>query len=359
MNYKFMGILSSAVNDRVSGYGIGQTNDISVGDGFKYEYFNPTTLRLLNNYGVIKVGVAVLLIVLALLIIKNMWGIRSIFTSKAIRTEVDNYNSLRDRDDRILKANKFIRGITNLVTNSGLRVNPSYREYFQYNLDRANVRIPGGSRIFTPDEFNSLKLLCVCFSILGGLILAYFVSPFFGLILGFGGGVTINALPMMIIRRIVAEKDNEIREDFPDLYLMIHYEIMSGGNTPLAKAFNSYRRVANSVEMLKFVDTSINMFETYGDEEAATRIAKIYREIPEVTRLMRLINQLHSGGDVKKELNGFREQIIKDKKYRLEVKMNKLIIKAKMSFYLTYAILGQAIVSAMALFFPRMDFIKF
>ena len=71
------------------------------------------------------------------------------------------------------------------------------------------------------------------------------------------------------------------------------------------------------------------------------------------------INQLHSGGDVKKELNGFREQIIKDKKYRLEVKMNKLIIKAKMSFYLTYAILGQAIVSAMALFFPRMDFIKF
>lgn len=359
MNYKFMGVLSSAVNDRVSGYGIGQTNDISVGDGFKYEYFNPTTLRLLNNYGLIKFGVAILLIVLALLIIKNMWGIRSIFTSKAIRTEVDNYNSLRDRDDRILKANKFIRGITNLVTNSGLRVNPSYREYFQYNLDRANVRIPGGSRIFTPDEFNSLKVLCVCLAIVAGLILSYFVSPFFGVVVAVIGGATINTMPMMIIRRIVAGKDNEIRDDFPDLYLMIHYEIMSGGKTPLAKAFSSYRRVANSVEMLKFVDTSINMFETYGDEEASNRIAKIYREIPEVTRLMRLINQLHTGGDVKKELNGFREQIIKDKKYRLEVKMNKLINRAKMSFYLTYAILVQAVVSAMALFFPRMDILRF
>ena len=107
------------------------------------------------------------------------------------------------------------------------------------------------------------------------------------------------------------------------------------------------------------MDTSINMFETYGDEEAAIRIAKIYREIPEVTRLMRLINQLHTGGDVKKELNGFREQIIKDKKYRLEVKMNKLIVKAKMSFYLSYAILAQAIISAMALFFPRLDFFMF
>lgn len=359
MNFKFNGVLASAVNDRVSSYGIGSTNDISVGDGFKYEYFNPTTLRLLNNYGLIKIGVAILLIILALLIIKNMMGIRSIFTSKAVRTEVDNYNSLRDRDSRILKANKFIRGITNLVTNSGLRVNPSYKEYFQYNLDRANVRIPGGSRIFTPDEFNSLKVLCICLDIIVGLLVAYFMSPFFGMIVAVIGSIAINALPMMIIRRIVASKDNEIREDFPDLYLMIHYEIMSGGKTPLAKAFSSYRRVANSVEMLKFVDTSINMFETYGDEEASTRIAKIYREIPEVTRLMRLINQLHTGGDVKKELNGFREQIIKDKKYRLEVKMNKLIARAKMSFYLTYAILAQAIVSAMALFFPRMDVIKF
>ncbi len=65
MNFRFNGVLASAVNDRVSSYGIGSTNDISVGDGFKYEYFNPTTLRLLNNYGLIKIGVAILLIILA------------------------------------------------------------------------------------------------------------------------------------------------------------------------------------------------------------------------------------------------------------------------------------------------------
>ena len=39
--------------------------------------------------------------------------------------------------------------------------------------------------------------------------------------------------------------------------------------------------------------------------------------------------------------------------------MNKLIVKAKMSFYLSYAILAQAIISAMALFFPRLDFFMF
>ena len=347
-------ILASAVGN----YGINDSNDINIGDGFKYEYFNPITLKLLNNYGFIKILVAIILVVLAFLIIKNMMGIRSIFTSKAVRTEIDNYNNLRDRDSRILHANKFIRGITGFITNKGFRVNPAYKEYFQYNLDRANVRIPGGSRIYTPDEFNSLKVLFICLVMLIGLLVSWFISPFFGFILAVVAGSAINILPMMIIRRIVASKDSEIREDFPDLYLMIHYEIMSGAKTPLAKAFTSYRRVTDSIEMLKFVDTSINMFETYGDEDAATRIAKIYREIPEVTRLMRLINQLHTGGDVKKELNGFREQIIKDKKYRLEVKMNKLIIKAKMSFYLSYIVLAQAIISAMALFFPDLNFFR-
>ena len=175
----------------------------------------------------------------------------------------------------------------------------------------------------------------------------------------FIGGITVNALPMMIIRQIVVARDNEIREDFPDLYLMIHYEIVSGGNTPLERSFRSYKRVTKSVEMLKFVDRAVELFETYGEIEATNEIAKYYREIPEVTRLMRLINQLHTGGNVQQEFVGFREQILKDKKYRLEEKMNKLVARARMSFQLAYIILLQAIISAMALFMPRLDLIKF
>ena len=192
-----------------------------------------------------------------------------------------------------------------------------------------------------------------------GILLTLFVSPVIGVLIMFIGGITVNAMPMMIIRQIVVARDNEIREDFPDLYLMIHYEIVSGGNTPLERSFRSYKRVTKSVEMLKFVDRAIELFETYGEIEATNEIAKYYREIPEVTRLMRLINQLHTGGNVQQEFIGFREQILKDKKYRLEEKMNKLVGRARMSFKLAYIILIQAIISAMALFMPRLDLFKF
>ena len=192
-----------------------------------------------------------------------------------------------------------------------------------------------------------------------GILLTLFVSPVIGVLVMFIGGITVNAMPMMIIRQIVVARDNEIREDFPDLYLMIPYEIVSGGNTPLERSFRSYKRVTKSVEMLKFVDRAIELFETYGEIEATNEIAKYYREIPEVTRLMRLINQLHTGGNVQQEFIGFREQILKDKKYRLEEKMNKLVGRARMSFQLAYIILVQAIISAMALFVPRLDLIKF
>lgn len=325
---------------------------------FKYEYFNANTLKLLNNYGFIKFILVILLIVLLLMIIKSLNGIRSIFTSKSIKLEVDNFDSLRKRDAIILRANRFIRIISTITSNKGFRVNPSYREYIQYNLNRANVRIPGGSRCYTPDEFNSLKILGVCISIIVGLFVAYFVSPVIGILTISLFSFVFSVLPMTIVRRIVADKDNEIRVDFPDLYLMIHYEIVSGANTPLSKSFLSYKRITKSKEMIKFVNTSVDLLETYSEIEATNEIAKAYREIPEVTRLMRLIRQLHSGGDVIKELNGFREQIIKDKKYRIEARMNKLVGKAMASFTLAYIILIQAILSAMALFLPRIDMIK-
>lgn len=345
-------VASSSYGGEILNYG-------NSSDKFTYQFFNENTLRLLNNYGIIKIVVILLLIVTALLILKSLYGIRGIFTSKSVRGEIDNFNDIRKRDLRILRTNKFIKTITNFVTSKGIRVNPSYKEYIQYNLDRANVRIPGGSRCYTPDEFNSLKVLGVCLSVIIGIIVAYFVSPIIGLLIICLLSIMCSVLPMTIVRRIVADKDTEIRVDFPDLYLMIHYEIVSGASTPLAKSFLSYKRVTKSKEMIEFVNKSVDLLETYGEIEATNEIAKAYREIPEVTRLMRLISQLHSGGNVVKELNGFRESIIKDKKYRIEAKMDKLVNKARASFTLAYVILIQAIVSAMFLFLPRMDMIKF
>ena len=102
-------------------YGGGVAYDLGSGkEQFKYEWFNSGVIDLLNNYLVIKVLVVILLLVLAFMIIKNLLGIRSIFTAKSVVDDVGNFNRIRDRDARILKTNKIIRLITRLVTNRRL-----------------------------------------------------------------------------------------------------------------------------------------------------------------------------------------------------------------------------------------------
>lgn len=322
------------------------------GDDWTYKYFNESAIKTFEYYTYVKVAIILCLAVAAIMLILRILGIRSIFKGKAVSYEVEHINNLRTRDAFVLRTNKMIAWITNLTRQKGVSVDPEQRDYMRYNIERAGLKVPGGFRYYTPDEFNALtKLGFAIFLFIGILILA-FVNMFMGIFVIIISSVMFNMLPMLILRSVVAEKDAEIRNNFPDLYLMIHYELMSDSGTPLATTFKSYTRITNSVEMLKFVDDCMNMFDTYGEMGATSHISAQYREVPEITRLMRLIKQQNEGANIKSELVGFREQIIKDKKFRINQRMDKLVMKARMSFNLTTIILVQAILSAMAIYLP-------
>ena len=81
-------------------------------------------------------------------------------------------------------------------------------------------------------------------------------------------------------------------------------------------------------------------------------IAKEYREIPDVTKLMRLIKQFNDGGDIKQDLIGFRDKLLLEKQMRMEDEQKKLVTKARLSFNILMIVLVQAILSAMAIYLP-------
>ena len=104
--------------------------------------------------------------------------------------------------------------------------------------------------------------------------------------------------------------------------------------------------------MVRFADTCADYIDIYGEAEGSTYIAKEYREIPDVTKLMRLIKQFNDGGDIKQDLIGFRDKLLLEKQMRMEDEQKKLVTKARLSFNILMIVLVQAILSAMAIYLP-------
>lgn len=297
-----------------------------------------------------KVLIMVLLVVAALIIIMKIMEVKSPFRGKAITSELENLEKLRKRDEAIIRANKTITTLTNIIENSFLKLDKAFLDYWTYNLERANIRIPGGYRVMKAQELNAVikateVVLCALF-----LFVAIFINLPAGVVLIILVISFASSLPMMYIRGIVKAKDSEIIENFADFYLMLHYVLLASAGTPIAGIMKSFDKTTNSVEMHRFVDVCIHYIDTYGEYDATRHIAKQYREIPEVGKLMRLIRQANEGGDVRAELIGFRNELLAAKKYAIQKRMEKVVMKAKASFNILTPILIQAIISAMAIY---------
>ena len=311
---------------------------------------NQQTITEFNVLPYVRVAIIIALIALMVIMILRLFKIRSVFGNKGVNSELKQVDKLKKRDKRILQANKFISTITNFIQRTPLSIANSNVEYWQYNLTRANVKIPGGSRFIRAQEFNAIvKLITLCV-VAVGLILMLTANLILGAVIMIISVILAHSLPMMILRQIVAAKDNEIDSNFTDLYLMIHYVLIADADTTLSSVMRSYSKTTTSKEMQRFINVCIDYIDTYGEYEGTKYISRDYREIPVVCKLMRLIRQANEGGNVKEELKGFREELIREKKYTISRRMGKLVKRANWSFNILMIVLVQAIVSAMAIY---------
>lgn len=318
------------------------------------EYLDPNALAVHDALPFIIWLTVGFIILSAIILILRTMGIKS-FRLHGINNAISNIEKLRERDKAIIKINKALQTLTNIVQGSIFRLDKNTKNYYAYNLKRAGIKVPGGYRYLEAEEFNAI-IICAG-AVLISLSLAIFLilNPIFGVVCMVASLTAVSVLPMVIIRSIVTKRNKEIRENFMDLYLMLHYNLLLGGDTPIEKIMGSYAKATDSEEMKRFVENCIGHIDIHGEYNATMHIARDYKEIPEVNKLMRLIRQLHEGGDVKQELLGFRDELIKDRKYHLERKMNKLVSKARFSFNLLMIILFQAILSAMAIYIPDLQ----
>lgn len=293
--------------------------------------------------------VALLITAMVILIIKIL-QVRNPLKGRAITNELEYLDKVKKRDARILRTNRIISLVTKIVEKSPFSLNRALNEYWGYNLTRADIRTPGGARILKPEEFHAAIIACEAVVIAASSLIGIFFSAPICIMLIISSIFISNTVPMMYVRSIVKAKDTEIQANFADFYLMIHYVLLASAGTPIAGIIKSFDKTTTSEEMHRFADVCIHNIDTYGEYEATRYISKIYREIPEVGKLMRLIRQANEGGDVRAELMGFRNELMAAKKYAITKRMEKLVAQARASFNILVIVLMQAIISAMAIY---------
>ena len=309
--------------------------------------------QLINQFNilpVVKFAIVILIFALMTVAILKIFNIRSPFRGKGITRELERMDKIKQRDLSILKANRVMAWVTNFIQHTPFSMNTRNKDYWQYNINRAGIRIPGGSRLMKAEELNSIITFIAGCGIIVSLIITLIVNSFLGMVLIVSIIIVANTVPLMIIRSTVREKDLEIKENFADYYLMIHYVLLASAKTPLSGIMKSYAKTTSSKEMIRYIDACIHYIDTYGEYEATKYITKDYRELPEVGKLMRLIKQANEGGEIEAELFGFRTELLAAKRYAIEKRMDKLIKKAQASFNILMPVLFQAILSAMAIY---------
>lgn len=337
--------------------GGGEILDYITGTKEDDPFINDSWVAKLESIPYVKVAIVIALVALAILIVARVFKIRNPRGKRAVNKELDHIEHVRKHDEQVLKANRLLKAITNVFENSILSMDKTNIDYWRYNLNRANIRIPGGSRIMKPEEFNAILRLCEVFICMVGIVVGLFTNLTIAILVCIVTFLLGGTIPFAFIRSQVKAKDNEIIENFADFYLMLHYVLLANANTPLSGIMQSFDKTTDSMEMHRFVDSCIHYIDTYGEYEATGYISKEFREIAEVGKLMRLIKQANAGGDVRSELMNFRTELLNAKKYAIETRMNKLIAKARASFALLYVVLVQAVISAMAIYFDDLGMV--
>lgn len=315
-------------------------------------------IRLFESMPYIKLGIYLLLALLGFIVILRVFRIKSPFKGKAVKGQIAHLEAIRRRDAQIVRINRFIVGMTDIVERSPFGMNKGHLDYWDYNVERAGVKDLTGSRKLSAKEFHAFIIVGQFVGIAISVLVLVLVNSLLGWVMMLLVVILANYMPMATVRQVVKAKDGEIMKNFSDFYLMIHYVLLEGTSTPLSNVMKSYDKTTESVEMHKFIDVCLHNIDTYGEYEATRHIAKKYREIPEVSKLMRLIRQSNQGGDIRMDLNGFRAELIKEKRYEISRKTDKLIKRARASFNILTVVLVQAILSAMSIYLPDLGLMK-
>ena len=290
------------------------------------------------------------IIVIVGMILMRIMRFTVVRRGKGAEKQLKNIEKIRRKEKQLIAFNTLINKITDIVEHSPFRMSKADAKELEYKIHRADIKNIDGRSLMRAQTYNALRTTAKTILIVIGVLLILTVNITFGTMMIIMAVTITNAVTDIYIKYYVDAKDEEIKKNFMGFYLMLHYVLIRNSNAPLTPIIQSYDKTTDSKEMHKLVDICVHNFNTYGEYSGSTYVAEEYKGVNEVVKLMRLIRQAGSGGDIKGELDGFKRELISEEAYRAEIKKKKALALADRSKLIVMIILAQAVISAMTIY---------
>lgn len=317
-------------------------------------YMNTPLMLQLFLITVIKIVICIMVVYTGVSVCRLILKARGKKGYRAIDRELGSIHRSRAIAVRRNSMFEFIVAISELNKHTPFAISSAYNTELSYILSRAGVRMPGNDRDMTGEQFIALIRLAQVIGCIIAIVIGATVNILFGALLVFAISFLGNLIPLTIVEGIARKKDREIEEEFFDMYIMIHYSLLSKSNNPISAIIKTYGKVTESEEVARFTESCVYTFDTYGEYVGCQRIMEKYKELPSVAKLMRIIKQVNEGDDVTIELQGFREELLNKRIYMMEQSSAKLINQVRASINTLMPVLFQAILSAMSIYLEDM-----
>lgn len=286
------------------------------------------------------------LIVFVLFITKqnNMWGTRR----GTAKTKVEMRKVKEDTKKRNYLI-AFLKKCEFLGESFGFKPSPAKLLRYKFMISRTRLNLPYIDRNISPIEvvglFKGIKFLgcfiAIFFSILtGSKIFLMFLLVLF-----------IDKIFEFILENKIMAEDEEIEEDFPDLYMLLYSRLIRGTAMRLAPTLDDYLKSIDAIygeeshkAMRNFVLDLRKNIEILGDDSMAVHKMRETYKSAMLVNFFNLAIQSLRGVDNKDKLLAFKMELSQKKLEKMTERANALVAKGQKAVLLIFIILAQFVI---------------
>lgn len=279
---------------------------------------------------------------------------RIIGAAKGAKVAKVNKQKYSEEQKTIQRTLTFLQACESIVHKIGLEPRDTELYEWNYLLLRCTEPIKCLNRRMKAAELlgllRGIQFIIVLCSVYGLLIT--YQSPFILVALA---SIFIPGIVKTLLQGIVKMQDEELENDFPDLYLLLYCKLTGGVNSHIADTLNSYITNMNALYdkdqhavIRRFVQDLRNQIEVLGDEcTAIMKVRENYRSAL-IVNFCNLACQSLRGVDTKDKLLAFKVELNEKQKELMTREAAARVERGRRSIMLIYVILAEFVVVSWA-----------
>lgn len=220
----------------------------------------------------------------------------------------------------------------------------------KYLLDRCDVQIKTLERPLKVGELIGIFRFIQLFVVLITIVVISTSLSMVGILILAGLLIPKGYLGMLKLK--ILSEDEELEENFPDLYLLLYSRLIKGSHARIEPTVQDYVNSLDDmygsgvghIAIRRFCARFIANVEIYGDETMAVKHMREHYRSPTIVNFCNLAIQSLSGVDNRDKLLTFKQELAEERRVKMDKRAAALVEKGNRAIYIIYVILFEFII---------------